>query len=121
MDQQQPEDAGHLGGEVDDVLAQLERGGASDVLPGGLLLRPRHRAEQADVGGARLPRQAGQWNRDEDWLKIKVFPFHIFLTKTIDSPHGTSSSLVQRQPSCSPCNKKQIKTKGIIEDHSNLD
>ena len=87
MDQQQPEDAGHLGGEVDDVLAQLERGGASDVLPGGLLLRPRDRAEQADVGGARLPRQAGQWNRDEDWLKIKVFPFHIFLTKTIALTH----------------------------------
>ena len=103
MDQQQPEDAGHLGGEVDDVLAQLEGGGASDVLPGGLLLRPRDRAEQADVGGARLPRQAGQWNRDKDWLKIKQsFFFSHVLTKTIDSPHGTSSSLVQRQPSCSP-------------------
>ena len=80
MDQQQPEDAGHLGGEVDDVLAQLEGGGASDVLPGGLLLRPRDRAEQADVGGARLPRQAGQWNRDKDWLNIKqsFFFSHLF-------------------------------------------
>ena len=50
VDDQQPEGAGHLGGEVDDVLAQLEGGGASDVLPGRLLGRPSHRAEQSDVG-----------------------------------------------------------------------
>ena len=50
MDDQQPEGAGHLGGEVDDVLAQLEGGGAGDVLPGRLLGRPSHRAEQSDVG-----------------------------------------------------------------------
>ena len=62
MDDQQPEGAGHLGGEVDDVLAQLEGGGAGDVLPGGLLGRPRDRAEQSDVGRACLSRQAGQWD-----------------------------------------------------------
>ena len=62
MDDQQPEGAGHLGGEVDDVLAQLEGGGAGDVLPVGLLCRAGHRAEQSDVGRACLSRQAGQWN-----------------------------------------------------------
>ena len=60
VDHQQPECPGHLGGEVDDVLAQLEGGGAGDVLPGGLLGRPRDRAEQSDVGRACLSRQAGQ-------------------------------------------------------------
>ena len=42
MDEEQPEGAGHLGGEVDDVLAQLEGGRARHVLPAGLLGRPSH-------------------------------------------------------------------------------
>ena len=50
MDDEDPEEGGDLGGEMDDILAELYGGGVGHVLPDCLLCRSSYRAEQSDLG-----------------------------------------------------------------------